>query len=576
MTADVENCGSRSTDPNHWRNLPIREMTLSLVLVIPCLAHIFAIPFMLYRSAGIVASYNGSNNARPLHIGLVNSTSLPPEIANEDRDIFATWPMDDYTSKAQKRRESKLLFFANMGLGSMIAGLLSDLMGRKSICNIMIALTIVAGFLTTGAPTLGIFQFLWCLIALGTFGTYTATYVRVVEMLPDKVRTPLHLFVFGLSWTAGRAVGLTVAWLTKDWMWIMHWLSIWILVTLLMFYMIPWKFKISEGRRASKDTIWQVFSHKRYLYRLVILCLNWFFLGYIIYTINLSANRLVSHNIYVEMSFKGVMDFLSMSLTVFTTFKYKCTLPLYSSFMFLSGVCYLIMSPFGNVGQVGQAMVHLINFISGGSFGILWITTAYNFPRSFRGTAVGICSIFARIGAASGVYILETVGAAQPVALSVTIGVLVIIVTGSMVLILPERSQKPLLETIQSEDDEIRAEKEAAAAAAAAASASQEQPPNPIDTSGNSVPPTRESTPRLSLIVPDSGTPEPGVPMTKLEPKPSQENDTIMESSDDEETDMPRTDDDSGQETRDRDSMFSAHDDSSSVQSLATPTLPKR
>eukprot|EP00095_Tigriopus_kingsejongensis_P012126 maker-scaffold560_size136926-snap-gene-0.22 protein:Tk12126 transcript:maker-scaffold560_size136926-snap-gene-0.22-mRNA-1 annotation:"hypothetical protein LOTGIDRAFT_108526" len=514
---ELEEGGSspQGTNGTQWKKLPFREMSLSLVLMLPCLAHIFAIPFLLYRSAGIVASYN-QTSTRPLLISLnetLISDPVLPEI-DEERDIFATWPRETIKEKYRKASEAKLLFFMNMGVGSLVAGIASDLIGRKSICNIMIALTVLSGLLATEAPTLETFEFIWCLIAIGTFGTYTGTYIRVVEMLPDSIRTPLHLFVFGFSWTIGRAVGLIVAWLTKDWILIMYWLSIWILVSLLMFYMIPWKFKISEGRRESSDKIWHVFTHRRYQIRLATLSLNWVLLGYIIYTINLSSTRIISNNIFVEMSFKGLLDFISMSLTVFSTYRYKCTLPLFSSFMFMAGVCYLIMSPFGNTQRVGVVMVHLINFISGGNFGILWIVTSYSFPRSFRGTAIGICSFCARIGAAVGVYIVESVGRQQPTALLIIMGLLIITITASMVLILPERSQKPLLETIQSEDDEIKALKE------------EQNMPQPEPEAQSSAPePTGEPSTsggsqlynqRFSFTVPDSSAPK--IPLQEVKP----------------------------------------------------------
>lgn len=187
---------------------------------------------------------------------------------------------------------------------------------------------------------------------------------------------------------------------------------------------------------------------------------------------------------------------------------------------------------------------------------------------------MGLCSVSARLGAASGVYILETIGSGKPAALSITEGILVIIITASLVLILPERSQKPLLVTIQSEDDEIKAEREAAAEATRT---EMQEAANQIHSVDNSAPAPHETTPRLSFVVPDSAPLDSDVPVATTGPKGSKKNEDILESSDDEETEVPRSDDDSGQETRDRDSMFSTHEeDSSSVQSANSPTTQKR
>lgn len=121
MTTDVESSGCGSTNRNYGRNLPIREMGVSLMVVAPCLAHIFTIPFMLYRTRGTVAS---NYDPGPLTVGFDNDTltNTTANIWYEDRDIFSTWPMENLLANYQKARECKLIFFISMGFGSIIAG----------------------------------------------------------------------------------------------------------------------------------------------------------------------------------------------------------------------------------------------------------------------------------------------------------------------------------------------------------------------------------------------------------------------------------------------------------------------
>lgn len=92
--------------------------------------------------------------------------------------VWTQWRPDSPRSKLQ---EIKLLFFAFAALGSVSAGALSDVFGRRVIFASFAVWSVLVGLLASVAPSLITFEVLWCMVAFGIMGSHVANLVSLVD-----------------------------------------------------------------------------------------------------------------------------------------------------------------------------------------------------------------------------------------------------------------------------------------------------------------------------------------------------------------------------------------------------------
>ena len=159
--------------------------------------------------------------------------------------------------------------------------------------------------------------------------------------------------------------------------------------------------EIPFGQADLEDSFYHLFTVRRHLVRITVLCFSWTICGLVFFGLNLSRNGFFSDNLHANLLLPGLVDFLALVLATVTCHSRQRTLPVFMVFMFLSALCLFAMAPFQTCTDEGATskgwkpcpemakwLVLLTQFSSlfmgGANWSILWLVTPSTFPTRMR------------------------------------------------------------------------------------------------------------------------------------------------------------------------------------------------
>ncbi|GFO13863.1 solute carrier family 22 member 13 [Plakobranchus ocellatus] len=204
-----------------------------------------------------------------------------------------------------------------------------------------------------------------------------------------------------------------------------------------------------------EQSIWLMFTHRTLLTRSLIVFFNWFVASMVYYGLSLNVGDL-SGNIYLNFFLSAVVELLSyFFLLALLDVTGRKVMQCFS--MVLGGAaCIAAIFPvlYGSdsIAWVTVVLSQTGKFGASAAFIVIYVYTAEIFPTVMRNSAIGLCSICARLGGILAPYIgdlddlLEKdLGIALPLLIFGGLSV----AAGLLVLLLPETSNKVLPDTIE-------------------------------------------------------------------------------------------------------------------------------
>ncbi|XP_050024455.1 organic cation transporter protein-like [Dermacentor andersoni] len=151
------------------------------------------------------------------------------KIFNDSRVKCSTWEYDlgdqTYTltntfdlvcDRVWLRAASQSIYMAGIMIGNTVFSHLSDWYGRRQSLVFMMPLPIVAGLLTTFAPSFWLYNIGRLISSIGIGGIQNTTFTIAMEVLSTRHRA-LGMLVAGGGWTTGLVTLTGIAWLIRDW-----------------------------------------------------------------------------------------------------------------------------------------------------------------------------------------------------------------------------------------------------------------------------------------------------------------------------------------------------------------------
>ena len=191
-------------------------------------------------------------------------------------------------------------------LGALFGSMLSDIFGRRVVCNVFLALTTLSGFLLTLSPSFTYFLVQWSLLSLSLMASYTVTFIRFLELVPNRLRLPAGLLFFGGSWNLSRFTATLFAVVLKNWVLMVFFFSFWICAVVQLAQASPATLRdVPFSAEDQKQRFYHIFTVPKKLLQLSIFSFAWFTCGIIFFGFNLSRHGFFSDSLYTNMLFPG-------------------------------------------------------------------------------------------------------------------------------------------------------------------------------------------------------------------------------------------------------------------------------
>lgn len=136
------------------------------------------------------------------------------------------------------RAASQSVYMAGIMIGNTVFAHLSDWYGRTQTLLFTMPLPIVAGVLTTFAPTFWLYNIGRLIASIGIGGIQNVTFTISMEVLSARHRAISMLLSSG-GWTTGLVTLTGIAWLIRDWQHMQIVISLVYLVTLFIWLFMP-------------------------------------------------------------------------------------------------------------------------------------------------------------------------------------------------------------------------------------------------------------------------------------------------------------------------------------------------
>lgn len=381
---------------------------------------------------------------------------------------------------------AQMLYFAGVLIGSLVFGILSDVIGRKKVLMISLVLINVSTIGLAWANSYGIFVFWRILTGAANEGVFMTALVLGMEMVgPSKrVWTGMiieYFFALGLTILAG------LAYFIREWQYLEMSVAFTNLIFLCYFWIIPEspRWLVSQGRieeakiimqtaakinkksfpkklfeepdeckPVQKGKLWHLFSTKAMFIRTMIIFLNWIVVSMVYYGLSLNTGNLAG-DFYLNFAISGLIEFPADTLCILLLDRVGRKL-LHCISMVVGGVaciCTIFTTIYGGqeleVVTVTLAMIGKLGATA--AYGVIYVYSAELFPTTVRIAGLGASSCVARIGGMLAPLIADLnkfvpgdFGRALPL---VTFGSASTI-AGVFALLLPETLNKQLPETI--------------------------------------------------------------------------------------------------------------------------------
>lgn len=216
---------------------------------------------------------------------------------------------------------SKMVFFSGFAVGTFVAGLVSDIWGRKRSILLFSFLMMASGLATSFMPVFPSFIIMWWLVGVAAVANFTVAFVWTIELAAGKWKVILGM-AMQFTWPFGRGLAVVIAWIFPNWRTIFRVVSAPCILAPIMIYFLPesprWliaKGRLSEARsilasgakRNNKDiseeeidikqpksstqrkgTIADIMKYPKLRIKTLIMYFNWFSSSFMLYGIALN------------------------------------------------------------------------------------------------------------------------------------------------------------------------------------------------------------------------------------------------------------------------------------------------
>jgi len=416
----------------------LQKILIVFFVSIPGLAHIFVSAFVAPKQDFWCTDDLDDND--------VLENGVPENILNEcsaecsvygynqsfwQETIVSEW--DLVCSLSSLPVVSKMIFFSGFAVGTFVAGIVSDIWGRKRSILLFSFLMLASGLATSFMPVFPSFVVMWWLVGVAAVANFTVAFVWTIELAAGKWKIILGMSM-QFTWPFGRGLAVLAAWIYPNWRTIFQFVSAPCAIAPILIYFLPesprWliaKGRISEARtilargakanqkdiseedikliqpKASiqrKGTILDIMRYPKLRIKTLIMYFNWFSSSFMLYGIALNWQGLTG-GLFMNFLIAAILDFPAKLLALVSLVWFGRRLP-YISLTFIAGICFVgcLFIPRGVYpNELPIVVLSMISSFSvSASFAMLWMWTSELMPTTVRNAGVGSCSFVARIG----------------------------------------------------------------------------------------------------------------------------------------------------------------------------------
>ena len=99
---------------------------------------------------------------------------------------------------------SKMIFFSGFAVGTFVAGIVSDIWGRKRSILLFSFLMLVSGLATSFMPVFPSFVVMWWLVGVAAVANFTVAFVWTIELAAGSGRETLFSKLYSLFQANGK------------------------------------------------------------------------------------------------------------------------------------------------------------------------------------------------------------------------------------------------------------------------------------------------------------------------------------------------------------------------------------